>query len=185
MKIQIRHSVFETNSSTNHTLAIRKPKFSDATRISREVYSNCFIVLGETPFNKIKDIASKSPINIAKLDIKTKLDILYWSAFSNYCVPDAIQFLSNIEKALHEVNITVRFTFEKFEEDYFEWGIFSTLSEWLNSKEDILNFLFSDDAWYTCWCDECCGEPNEEEAKVEDYVHSQPKEEMTIYYERK
>ena len=76
MKTQIRNSVFETNSSSVHTLCIRKS--GDVEKIW-DILRKTGVTFGKTPAKTLEEYACKGVLELSNLTIQEKLDILFLS----------------------------------------------------------------------------------------------------------
>ena len=144
MKIQIRKNVFETNSSTQHTLTIcnRNTDYSD--------YVGKTIILG-------KDV----PKDLFWSD-KNKCNPLYkfqmlWVACIGYNT-DIRTFIHNmklIKSTFEKIGINIELNYD--ESVYDEWEYYGedidVIKSAFNSEEDLINFVFNQDSWYDSYED--------------------------------
>lgn len=189
MRLQIRRSTFETNSSTNHTLAIRRTDNSAADKLDR---SRIWTVsVGSEPFSEIEKIIDHPVVNLGELTLETKLNILFWAAVSNCSTSDMLSAIDIIDRAAAKIGVKLEFSFSEaikaVNEEYLpDYGVLAMAGSELvfYEERDIIDFLLSEDVWYTCWCDECCGEPSEEIEEIEARIESIPEDKRLVLRER-
>lgn len=133
MKIQIRKSVFETNSSSTHALCLGK-----GYKITQDVL-NFGVILS-------KDYWS------AKQDYQYRADTLFAGIISKYEYNDTKPFvrLGKLINILNKLNITYTFNFD---EDYIENNLpYVEETEWvdnvLESEDNFLRYIFNDYSEY-------------------------------------
>lgn len=187
MKVQIRKSVFETNSSSQHSLVMRKKK--DVAK-SWELLRNSKkeITIGLTSLCDIIDFESKFVINIGELDMQKKLDMLFYSCFGEY---NAIEFCKDVDafvKIFKDEGIDIHFDFGNMLNDDYTWcltngEVLGMINGNVNTKEDVEQFLFSDEVFFTSYADDCMKEP-EEIRKLYEYFDALPEEDVLFAHER-
>lgn len=193
MKVQIRRHVFETNSSTNHTLCMTKAhEFADTLLklMKKDDEEHTVISVPDMTaidFEFYKDLRYKSIINISDLNFIERLNIVVISALSCYETSEFLGTFVILNEVLADFGIVLDIDFNKLYElstgEYWHEGIYDTIQS-LCSKEDIKHFLFSNDCHYTEWCDECSEEPCEEIEKIEDRFMSMDEDQRIILRER-
>lgn len=178
MKYTVRRSVFETNSSTNHTLSIRKCSLDKSdvfNQIKPFLDENGVLTVGKTTYTDLMKYINKDVIHLYCLGFQTKIDILFYAAFISYEAKDFVLALNDLSKILKRYDIKIKFDIENLIEaadNYLDEGILALVSRELFKEEDILNFLFSKEVYYTEWCDECNGQPSEEIEKIENKMYN-------------
>ena len=104
MKIQIRQGVFETNSSSVHTLSISKSK---------------------SKFSKIKDSITKITFGpkqeycYGKDSVQDKINQIFCYAICGYSLKHFISCKNKIERCLKSVGISCEFEFDENYDYYF------------------------------------------------------------------
>ena len=188
MKIQARRNVFETNSSTQHTLCIKKADGFEGFVSSLKEQGGVFTIPSNGSKSWYEEFTYKSIVDISGFSFKEKLDILVVSTLANYELDGFLESISMIQNSLSELGIKVIVDFGKLVElhDNYYWddGLYGSISNMIG-KDNILDFLFSNDCAYTKWCDECCGEPGEDIEAVWKRFNDIPKEDKTVLYERR
>lgn len=168
MKVQIRRSVFETNSSTNHTLAIRR---KDIDSTSRGLTLN----LAETPFKELDERFYPEVVSLNELTLQEKVDVLFYSILASYCEGrEVLEDILKIQDVLEKYGITVNVNWKNLRanlDNYFHTSIFSLVNQRLSSEDDIIQFLFSDEAYYTEYCDECGNQPTDELVAIDELAY--------------
>ena len=188
--IQIRHNLFETNSSSTHALIISKHSFDMIEQHKKEFGNH--IVFGKNSYEKIYDIIYNYPGIDEYTSFQIKADILYFSMYvwSNYS--NAAEFLykrNNLTSTLENLGFTVEYiedpdillSFNYHAYDLDE-NIFDDL--W-NDVDNVIDFLFNPHTLYYCWSDECCDEcPKQIQEAIKRFVEYEKKEEQKVYYYR-
>lgn len=195
--IQIRHKIFETNSSSTHCLVIAKdPNLTETITKHKEKFGNK-IVFG---LNSYEDTVKKTynVIIDESTDFQTKADMLYfsmyvWNDFENVC--EFLDTRNRLANKLKEYGFEVEFRedpallenenyrYKKYEMEDSQFE--NMLCD--NTMTEVLNYLFNDHVLCYEWCDEGCAECPEEIteainrfAKYED----ENNEEMIIHHYR-
>lgn len=169
MKVQIRRSVFETNSSTNHTLAIRRKAIDSTNR-------GLTLNLAETPFKELEKRFYPEVVSLNELTLQEKVDVLFYSILAGYCeCREVLESIIRIQDILEKYDITVNVNWKNLRENldnYFDTSIFSLVNQRLSSEEDIIQFLFSDESYYTEYCDECGNLPSVELIAIDEMTYN-------------
>ncbi len=167
MKQQIRRNVFETNSSTQHTLTLIKSKTIDSTweKFKKE---NPSIVVGLTLLEKVYNLSDPFVVEMGKLSLQEKIDLLFYSTMCSYDTMSFVKNIGHLMKFFKEEGIQVRVMFDNIMDQCDEYGwIFETESmpRFINdnntSKDEIKQFIVSNECWYTSYADDCMDEPKE------------------------
>jgi len=188
MKIQIRQSVFETNSSTQHTLCIKKN--SNFKNVINNIKSknNVFSVPSIDDKSWYETLSYKDVVEISKLNFIEKLNVLVASTLANYDRNSFLESLSMIQKTLSNIGIELSIDFEKLlnlnNNYYWEEGLYESVNTMI-SGDTLLDFLFSEDCVHTSFCDECCGEPTEEIESVWKRFNNISKTDKIIFSDRR
>lgn len=158
MKIQIRKNVFETNSSTQHTVTVcnKGTDYKD--------YIGKAIVLGKDVNEDIFWDKKHNP--------KTKFHLL-WCSLIGYdsSIGDFIKGINFIRETFEPLGIIIDITTDPKDYDIFKYSEvpneLSAVMGWLfESKEDMINFVFNYDSWYDAYEDNYGECPYEKEIKT-------------------
>lgn len=136
MKIQIRHSVFETNSSSTHALCLGK--FVDYNNIPKEI---TFGVDDGTNY-----------WTGDKSTMQYRINSLYSVILNSYCTSDALIFMGKIQKALDGIGVTVHFNFDKeyINNNSYTPIDFDKIEDSFDDPETVIRYLFSDGSGIYC-----------------------------------
>lgn len=173
MKIQIRKGVFETNSSSTHSLTIGSIKEPfDVKSVTGDA-----VLVGKTSTDKLDEIVygnSDFTINGKpedSVDWQKRLDLLY-----RYCICDLdkqygdsiigfLNFRNLITNTFAEYGVEAVFVDDEewlsqylnfyFEDNPFEDILYCTDKK--EQKEMLIGYLFGDVLYYS-FCDECCSD---------------------------
>lgn len=192
MKIQIRQGVFETNSSTQHTLCIVK---CNKDRLqSQEFRANLpkkIIAPDITNLKKYEDFSYDIP-HINSLTLEEKANILILSLMGSNSTDIFLGGMLAIQDALKEFDVELAINFRALYDIsgsyWWQDGIYRLIDEEF-SNEYIKDFLFSEDAGYASYCDECCSKPDQ---KYEDLINhcsellnlGVPDEDILVFHNR-
>ena len=192
MKIQIRQGVFETNSSTQHTLCIVK---CDEKRFKSSAFQVSLPKKIMTPtsedLKKYEEFTHDIP-HIDNLTLEEKVNILIISSLNSYDIPGFLNIIMFLQDTLKEFGIELCVDFQTLcdisESYWYQDGIYGLIDEKLSS-EYIKDFLFSTDAGYASYCDECCSEPDEEYQNLIDHMedllkNGTPEEDILVFHNR-
>jgi len=192
MKVQIRQGVFETNSSTQHTLCIVK---CDEKRFKSSAFyvSLPKKIMTPTPGNikKYEDFAYNIP-HIDNLTLEEKVNILILSLLGSGSIENFLGGMLYIQDILKEFGVELVIDFgtlyDVSEGYWWQDGIYRLMDEKF-SNEYIKDFLFSTDAGYASYCDECCSEPDEEYQDLIDHMedllkNGTPEEDILVFHNR-
>jgi len=157
--IQIRHKIFETNSSTTHCLVIMKtPKINELIAKHKARYGNK-IVFGVNKYDDIKPILYKNVIIDESTDFQTKADVLYLSMYlwTEGSVIDFLEKRRDLTEALTKLGFDVEYREDlQLQYENAKYDLENNMFENMNADEAI-NFLFNHSLYYE-WNDECCSE---------------------------
>ena len=173
--IQKRHNIFETNSSTTHSLTIARNALTPEIIEQFKKEHGTHIIFGVNSYEDIRDLWSKDPIIDESTDFQIKADILYFAMYvwGNYENP--VEFLyerNKLKAALENLGFTVEFNEDQKILEEYSWhhyDIYVNLFE--NMFPDIneaIDYLFYDHVLYYEWCDECMSECPEAIDEAED-----------------
>lgn len=163
MKIQVRRCVFETNSSTNHTLAIKRCNAPDKI--------NQVLTLAFTPFSDLKKLFYDDVVKLHNLTLQQKVDVIFYSSLALYETREFLEQVIQLKEILSKFNIVLNINWDNSKDainEYFDDSIFRLVSCRLCKEEDIIQFLFSDEAYYTEYCDECGNTPSQRIVEIDD-----------------
>lgn len=166
MKVQIRRGIFETNSSSTHSLTIgSNPKTELANLL------NGVICFGTKTYKDVEDkfkyIFKINGKAASTEDIQLRADLFYrvlteseWQS-SNLTVPTYLAMKDKITKALKTIGVEAVFNedIEMFKDSYVEDGDFELFYDIATIKNQdefnkvFLNYLFGDVLYYV-FCDE-------------------------------
>lgn len=189
MKIQVRQNVFETNSSTQHTLCIKKSNgdFLNALKKVNEIGKG-FTVPSNDTISWYEQFSYKDVVGLSDLSLVERLDILVASTLANYDRDSFLESLSMIQKFLSDIGMEMNVDFEKLYNlqngYYWDDGLYASVNDMISS-ENIYDFLFSEDCVHTSFCDECCGEPSESVESVWERFDNMPKDGKIVLRERR
>lgn len=188
MTRKIRRGVFDTNSSSVHSLSMTR---NDKSHLIWDVlrgigeHNNGVIKVGVTPIDKIRDLIFKSVLYISELPIQVSLDLLFYSYFSECdMIVDAFEKVSDFVSIFKKHGIIIEANINEISASYNEmvWvftdelKITELLGEACSIEEGIEQMLSSDRCVYTCYNDEnWCGCPEEIE-EVYDHFSKIPKD---------
>lgn len=192
MKIQIRQGVFETNSSTQHTLCIvrcddkhiQSPEF-------RASLPKKIIAPDITNITKYEDFAYDIP-HIDNLTLEEKVNILVISLLGWFNVGEFIDGILILQDTLKKFGVELEINFRAlqkiFNEYWWQCGIYKLINDQF-TFENVKDFLFSTDAGYASYCDECCSEPDEEYQDLIDRMgdllkNGTPEEDILVFHNR-
>lgn len=188
MKVQIRKGVFETNSSNQHSLVLRKkPDVQQSWETLRNSHKE--ITIGLTSLRDIEELECSIVVNIGELDMQKKLDMLFYSRFGSY---NAIEFCKEIGvlvKIFREEGIDIHFEFGDVLNDnaptwcVIDGDLIGMIGSNVNTKAEIEQFLFSDECFFTSYADDCMDEPDDIR-KIYEYFDGLPKGEVMFAHER-
>lgn len=167
MKIQVRRCVFETNSSTNHTLAIRK---IDQNKIKKE--DKIYKVPSRT-FEELEKFFYTDVIRFHEKDFQLRLDVLVYSALANYSAREALEFLFMVKNILECNGIKIELDIDKIMssiDSFFDTSIYGFINS-VSTENLIINFLFSNEVYYTEYCDECGALPSKDLEDIDDRTY--------------
>ena len=167
MKMQVRRHVFETNSSTNHTLAIRK---IDHDKIKKEdkVYK-----VPSMTFEEVEKFFRNDVVRFHEKDFQLRLNVLFYSALANYSTREALEFILMVKNILESHGIKIELNIDKIMgsiDSYFDTSIYRFLNN-VSTENLIIDFLFSNEVYYTEYCDECGELPSKELEAIDDLAY--------------
>ena len=139
MKLQSRKGVFETNSSSVHTLSIQKTKMDfDWDKFG----TNGVVELGKTTTKELETLLGKTVLNITELPMQTKLDLLFYSQLSKELTRDFVEGVCLITKFLNEKGFKVVLNYFNAMDNsgYLHWMISSRCSRLHHRR--ILQYQF-------------------------------------------
>ena len=159
-KVQIRKNVFETNSSTQHTVTICSDKTNYSDYIGKTIILGKDVDYDDLLLSRNK----RNPI--------IKLNQLWLSILSSdtslYKFMTETMFLKETFKKIG-INVEVSVDPEDYRwADEHRWDIddLSCTIEWVfNSEEDIINYVFNQDSWYDSYEDSYSECPYENDIK--------------------
>lgn len=183
--IQTRLRIFETNSSTTHSISIPKKVDIDPQKI-RESYGST-ITFGVKSWSELrKSLGYGWIVACGSTSFQDRADLLYYSTYlGESCY--ANQFIldrDKIRKALKGIGINVEFK-EDLDacDEYFNASYDDSLDMLgaVIDNDKILEYLFAPDfiLWY--WCDECCPDFPKE---IEEYLDKLPYDDYITTTER-
>lgn len=165
--IQIRHSIFETNSSTTHSLTITIGKVDNKViKDFKKKYGN-YIIFGLNDYDTIYDIMHKDPVIDETTPFQVKADILYFSMYVWTECGNIAEFIHNknlLTKRLIEMGFKVEFREDPKVIEEYDWHKYDVSENMFENLwgdtdiEEVISFLFDDHVLYYTWCDECMKE---------------------------
>lgn len=189
MKLQIRKGVFETNSSSVHTLSIQKTKMDfDWDKFG----TNGVVELGKTTTKELETLLGKTVLNITELPMQTKLDLLFYSQLSKELTRDFVEGVCLITKFLNEKGFKVVLNYFNAMDNsgYLHWmisseeGVLKTIKDNIATYDEIESFLLSDFCVFTLWNDECCSSEPVEITLIRKTFKKMPKDKYVQFYYR-
>lgn len=192
---QIRPWIFETNSSTTHSLTIARNKVIPEVIEEFKKEHGTHIIFGLYPYEKIKNVLWQDPSIDENTPFQIKADILYLSMYLwNSGYSEIAEFLidkKKLEDKLGEFGFTVEFRedpklFENNEYRYHGYDMGENLFKnmWHDINE-VIDFLFGDHVLYYTWCDECMPEcPEEIDQALDRFMEYEKTEEHQRYMYR-
>ena len=192
MKIQVRQGVFETNSSTQHTLCIVKCDDKHIQSLEfRASLPKKIIAPDITNLTKYEDFAYEIP-HINNLTLEEKVNILILALLGTNSIENFLEGMLTIQDILKEFDVELMINFRALYDIggsyWWQDGIYRLIDEEF-SNEYIKDFLFSTDAGYASYCDECCSEPDEEYQDLMDHMRGllktgTPEEDILVFHNR-
>lgn len=186
VKRQIRTCVFETNSSSQHSLCMKKGIGDRTENIKRlsEIANDNVITLFKTDPDTIMDMADYV-MDISGMDMQRKLDLLSYSAIVGN-TNEFIKYICYIRDMLYfnyGIDIQVEYdNLNKAADMCFYFDIFRHLSDEL-ALDLIETFLFTDWCFYTRYDDDFGPIPKEIE-EIQDIFFSMPENECIMITKR-
>ena len=167
---QIRPGIFETNSSTTHSLTIARNKVTPEVIEEFKKEHGTHIIFGLYPYEKIENVLCEDPSIDENTPFQVKADIL---------------------DKLSELGFTVEFRedpklFENYEYQYHRDDVSENLFEnmWYDINE-VIDFLFGNHVLYYTWCDECMPKcPEEIDQALDRFMEYEKTEEHQRYMYR-
>ncbi len=150
-KIQIRKNVFETNSSTQHTVTVCNENTNYTDYIGKTIILGKNVDCNELLYNENN---KRNPI--------VKINQLWLSLLgSETSMYQFMKGINKIKSVLNKIGINVELStdIEDYEEaDYLRWdGCIDDLDcaiHWVfDSDEDIINYIFNENSWYDSYED--------------------------------
>jgi hypothetical protein len=143
MKIQARKGVFETNSSTVHTVTI----FNEGTDYSQ--YVGKTFVLG-------KDIPQDILWGEHKRDPLYKMQQLWMSMVGSYnSIGGYFRDCQKVKDTFAKIGINIEFTTDPDDFDEWRYEDLDEIYTVLSDEDETINFVFNNDSWYDSYCDDC------------------------------
>lgn len=192
MKVQIRQGVFETNSSTQHTLCI--VKCDDKHIQSPEFRASLpkkIITPDITNLKKYEDFAYDIP-HIDNLTLEEKVNILVISLLGWFNVGEFIDGILILQDTLKKFGVELEINFRAlqkiFNEYWWQCGIYKLINDQF-TFENVKDFLFSTNAGYASYCDEGGMELDQEYEdlinRMEDLLkNGTPEEDILVFHNR-
>lgn len=189
--IQTRHRIFETNSSTTHSLTITINSVTPEVIEQFKKEHGTHIVFGKNSYDTIYDIVYKDPAIDENTSFQIKADILYFSMYVWTEGTNVAEFLYNkkaLTDRLQEMGFTVEFREDPQVIENYDWhkydideNLFENL--WRGDYiEEVIDFLFNPHTLYFRWCDECCAECPKAIIEAEDrFIEYHKTEEQKTY----
>ena len=193
--IERRQRIFETNSSTTHSLTIARNTVTSETIEKFKKENGTHIIFGLNPYEKIEKVLYEDPTIDENTPFQIKADILYLSMYLwNDCNTQVAEFIvdrKKLQNKLEELGFTVEFRedpklFENYEYQYHRDDVDENLFEnmWHDINE-VIDFLFGDHVLYYTWCDECMSKcPEEIDQALDRFMEYEKTEEHQRYMYR-
>ncbi len=178
---QVRPGIFETNSSTTHSISIPKTVTLDFENIKKTIGTN--IVFGSRSWDEIRSSQKHSFLIVCgSTPFQDRADMLYISLLT-LSARDYILYKRKITNLLDSLGFTT-----EFNEDLITFNDFCDAEDDLEIVVDrviggdrILEFLFAPDLALWSWCDECCPDFPKE---IEEYLDKLPYDDYLTFTER-
>lgn len=187
MKVQIRRGAFETNSSSQHTLVLRKTNAEESWESLRNSQSE--ITVGLTTLSEINELECGFVSNIGELDLQKRIDVLFYSRFKTYSPIECYREISYLVQMFKEEGINVRLELDNVlnDEDNI-WCITNgelvdMIYKEVNLKVEVEQFLFSKECYFTSYADDCGDEPKSIR-EIFDYFLTLPGDEVMVAHDR-
>lgn len=191
--IQKRHNIFETNSSTTHSLTITTNKITPEEIEQFKKEHGTHIIFGKNSYEKIYDKLYDEPAINEYTPFQIKADILYFSMYVWNNSGNVAEFLYNrnlLQRTLENMGFTVEFREDPKvieEYDYHRYDLDDNEFEnlWRGDYiDEVISFLFNPRTLYYSWCDEGCMECPKAiiEAEIRFSEYHQTDEQKTYYY---
>lgn len=191
---QIRPGLFETNSSTTHSLTITRGRVTPEVIEKFKKENGTHIVFGINSYDTIYDIIwHHLPSIDENTSFQVKADILYISMYVWNDGNNISEFLHNknkLQKKLEELGFTVEFREDlKLLDKEYNWhqsDIDENIFEYLwhgDYIDEVIDYLFDDHVLFYMWCDESRGWPKEiDEAENRFYKYKDTEEQKNYTY---
>lgn len=192
--IQKRHNIFETNSSTTHSLTITTTNMTPEFIESFKKEYGDHIVFGKNSYEEVRNMMHAEPAIDETTVFQIKADILYFSMYvwneGGGCVAKFLYHKKLLTEKLEEMGFTVEFREDIKVIQNYEWyqydidvNLFEEL--WHDPNVDeVIDFLFNPHTLYWTWCDECMSECPEYIVEAENrfYEYEETEEQKNYSY---
>ena len=188
--IQKRPGLFETNSSTTHSLTITRGRVTPEVIEKFKKENGTHIVFGINSYDEIYNIIWHLPGIDENTPFQIKADILYISMYV-WNNDDILEFLHNrnaLQKKLEELGFTVEFREDPkliLNEGFHKSDVDENIFDYLwndNNTDEVIDYLFDDHVLFYMWNDECYEEcPKEIDEAEERFYRYKDTEEQKYY----
>lgn len=190
--LRLRNNIFETNSSTTHSLTIARNKVTPEVIEKFKKENGTHIIFGLNKYEDIEKVLWDDPSIDENTPFQIKADILYFSMYvwtDCYSIRQYILDKKLLTSKLEELGFTVEFR----EEDDILKDYSNTYdlddNEFVNmyhNIDEVIDYLFGNHVLYYSWCDE---EGMEFPESIEEALHrfaeyERSGEEMERHYNR-
>ena len=189
--IQTRHRIFETNSSTTHSLTITTNSVTPEIIEQFKKEHGTHIVFGKNSYDTIHDIMYKDPAIDENTPFQIKADILYFSMYVWTECGNIAEFLYNkkaLTDRLQEMGFTVEFREDPKVIEEYDWHKYDVSENMFENLwrgdyiDEVIDFLFNNHVLYYAWCDEGCMECPKSIIEAEDrFIEYHKTEEQKTY----
>lgn len=190
---QIRKSLFETNSSTTHSLTITINRVTPEVIEQFKKEHGTHIVFGKNTYDHIADILYKDPAIDENTPFQIKADILYFSMYVWTECENIAEFLYHknmLQAKLEEMGFTVEFKEDPEvikKHNWYAYDVDENMFDYLwhdDNIDEVIAYLFDNHVLYYTYCDECSQYPPKsiEDAETRFWKYKETEEQKTYSY---
>ena len=187
--IQTRPGLFETNSSTTHSLTITRGRVTPEVIEKFKKENGTHIVFGINSYEKIYNIIWNLPGIDENTPFQIKADILYISLYVwNNGILEFLHNRNALQEKLEELGFTVEFREDPeliLNEGLHESDMSENIFDYLwydNNTDNVIDYLFDDHVLFYMWCDECMPECPKEIVEAKNRFCNYKKTEEQVNY---
>ena len=187
---QIRYGLFETNSSTTHSLTIARGVVTPEIIEEFKKKNGTHIIFGVNSYDDIYKLLWKNIVIDENTDFQIKADILYFSMYvwvdGNGNIAEFLHDRKVLEEKLNELGFTVEFREDPKVIEEYDWHMYdlsyNPFECMFRDINEVIDYLFYNHVLYYRWCDECSAREPEEITEAEIRFEEYKKTEETHNY---